>query len=217
MRSRPIAPRNSSGTKRSWSTRVPPELTRAFMMKFWPKQWKSGSAQRPRSSGVIREGGERNRSLARRADIDQGAGGWQVTPGRKVPRHGVRGDDGGDLPVPADVRDLIRLVGDVERQGDQAALLGGVVRQDELGPVRDVQPDALPRLEAEPLQTRGQRRGVPVQLPVGPAPVLEGERRAIREVEGRPLEHLGDVHRPPLTLPLPPGGEEKRNTGIIRV
>src|SRR3989304_179692 len=162
MRSRPIAPRNSSGTKRSWSTRVPPELTRAFMMKFWPKQWKSGSAQRPRSSGVIRRWWLGAETLE--ATFGGGAEG-ELAPGRRVPRHGVRGDDGGDLPVPADVRDLIRLVGDVERQGDHADLLGGVVRQDKLGPVRDVQPDALPRLEAEPPETRGQRRGVPAQVP----------------------------------------------------
>ena len=29
---------------------VQPAATRAFMMKFWPKQWNSGSAQSPRSS-----------------------------------------------------------------------------------------------------------------------------------------------------------------------
>src|SRR3989304_6076468 len=53
--------------------------------------------QRPQR-GVACEGGERNRSLARRADIDQVASGWQVTPGRKVPRHGVRGGGGGGAP-----------------------------------------------------------------------------------------------------------------------
>ena len=54
MRCPAIASRNASGTKRGWSTSSPPAATSAFMMKFWPKQWNIGTAQRPRSSGVIR-------------------------------------------------------------------------------------------------------------------------------------------------------------------
>ena len=53
-RCRAAAARKSAGTNRSCRTSVPPAATRAFMMKFWPKQWNSGSAHSPRSSAVMR-------------------------------------------------------------------------------------------------------------------------------------------------------------------
>ena len=134
------------------------------------------------------------RGVAAVVDLDQGA-----QPGRGRSR---RGDQRREPPV-VHQRGQVRVgehvvqlvldvaVVDVDRGG--AELARGDQRLQRLDGVAGVEPDVIPRPDAEPGQVMGQPAGALVELAVGDLPVSAGHRGTVGEGVRRVLEEVGEV------------------------
>ena len=120
--------------------------------------------------------------------------GRRLSGTRQLGRKRRGAEDRGRATVADDVGKLVPHVGDVERDRRYSELLAGVVGEDELRAIREVEARPVAGTEPEPGETRRQAAGLPVELRVCETPVPEDERRPVREAAGARLEDVRDVH-----------------------